>query len=140
MLFGVLVLGVLIGLGVWWAATHLGCRSIQEVKARCDGGSTPAEAVRVQGEVASAWNVPMTSFSVYRLADKSDAIWVVSEREAPPEGAPLKIRGRPRSMRAMEESCAQGGYATADDCRALGLVARFIAGSCVLFEDERLQR
>ena len=55
MLLGVLVLGVLIGLGVWWAATHLGGRSGQEVKARCGGGYATAEDRRALGLVA--WTV-----------------------------------------------------------------------------------
>ena len=60
--------------------------------------------VRVEGVVSSAWGVPFMPMKIYRIADPTGEVTVVSQADrVPPRGARVRVTGR------VEEFATFGG-------------------------------
>jgi hypothetical protein len=52
-------------------------------------------SVSIEGEVTSSWGIPLVPFKLYRVADGTGEITVVSDgSRVPPRGARVRVRGR----------------------------------------------
>lgn len=52
-------------------------------------------SVSIEGEVTSSWGIPLVPFKLYRVADGTGEITVVSDGiRVPPRGARVRVRGR----------------------------------------------
>jgi hypothetical protein len=74
-------------------ATVPGRPSVRQVQQQ--SGRFVDHSVTITGEVTSSWGVPLVGFNVYRVADGTGEITVVStDRRVPNKGARVEVRGK----------------------------------------------
>lgn len=117
---------------IFWKANRP--LTIADVVERCTTDQ-PVD-VRVAGRVAQVQEVPFVEVSVYRLVDDMESIWVLTRRPAPRQDREMVVVGTATPTARFKSRCLDF-LEDEDICEVAGKVVRFVAGSCVLFEDRR---
>ena len=128
--FGVPLIALGIAVVSWLAHRPL---TIADVLERCSQQSID---VRVQGRVAEVQELPLFDVSLYRFVDDLSEILVVTRRPAPREDREMVVVGTATPTARFKPRC-RDFLENEDICDIAGKVVRFVAGSCVLFEDRR---
>jgi hypothetical protein len=122
---------ILAGLG-WLLVSILTPTRIADVKAECGQHEKP---VTLSVQVVKTVSVPFTDIGAYKVSDGLDDLWVVSMQPAPSEGAAVRVSGLAYDVDEIAWDCESTGLSPRW-CKVLSTAIRFIAGSCVLVEEE----